>query len=99
MLSELKRYLGERSVASLADIALHLDVEPEVARAMLDIWIGKGRVRALERTTACSGCDLCRPGAREIYCWIGGGDAETLTCSRARRQSALSGGAEGGPGD
>ncbi|ESQ13384.1 MAG: sugar metabolism transcriptional regulator [Thiohalocapsa sp. PB-PSB1] len=77
MLSELKRYLSQRCVASLSDIALHLEVEPEVARAMLERWIAKGQVRRLTANDRCSGCDLCLPGAQELYCWR----ASQATCS------------------
>lgn len=71
LLSRLKHYLSQRPLASLADIALYLDVEPDVARAMLDRWITKGRVQRLAGADGCAGCDLCPPGGRELYRWIG----------------------------
>jgi len=84
MLSELKRYLSERPSASLADIALHLDVEPDVARAMIDLWIAKGRVERLGGQGPCGGCDRCAPGSLELYRWRGG---QTLRCSSAEQPS------------
>ena len=70
MLADLKRYLCERPMASLADIALHLDVEPAVARAMLDRWISKGSVQRIVSERTCGGCDLCQPGTQELYRWV-----------------------------
>lgn len=70
MLADLKCYLRERPMASLADIALHLDVEPDVARAMLERWIRKGSVQRIGSERTCGGCDLCQPGAQELYRWV-----------------------------
>ncbi len=71
MLSNLKHYLSKRPMASLSDIALNLNVEPDVARAMLQRWIAKGRVERLDGADGCSGCDLCQAGVRELYRWVG----------------------------
>jgi len=76
MLSDLKRYLSERPLASVADIALHLEVAPDVARAMLQPWIRKGRVQRLEGAEGCAGCHLCQPGGRELYRWVSDGVSE-----------------------
>ena len=70
MLADLKHYLRERPMASLADIALHLDVEPAVARTMLDRWISKGSVQRIVSERTCGGCDLCQPGTQELYRWV-----------------------------
>ena len=70
MLADLKHYLRERPMASLMDIALHLDVEPEVARAMLERWISKGSVQRIVSERTCGGCDLCPPGTQELYQWV-----------------------------
>jgi Mn-dependent DtxR family transcriptional regulator len=70
MLADLKHYLRERPMASFADIALHLDVEPAVARAMLDRWISKGSVQRIVSERTCGGCDLCQPGTQELYRWV-----------------------------
>jgi predicted ArsR family transcriptional regulator len=75
MLSDLKHYLRERPAATLADIALHLDVSPDVARAMLERWERKGQVQRLDSGNACGGCDLCQPGGRELYRWVDSADA------------------------
>jgi len=70
MLADLKRYLRARPMASLADIALYLDVEPDLARAMLERWISKGSVQRIVSPRTCGGCDLCQPGKQELYQWV-----------------------------
>ena len=70
MLADLKRYLRERPMASLADIALYLDVEPDLAGAMLERWISKGSVKRIVSPRTCGGCDLCQPGTQELYQWV-----------------------------
>jgi hypothetical protein len=85
ILSDLKRYLQERQEATLADMALHFRADPEVVRAMLAVWIGKGRIERCASSPACgTSCRLCDPGAGEVYRWVRG----------ARRPSAAPG--EGG---
>ena len=44
ILSEVRDYLQQRGRATLADIALHFDTEPDAVRGMLQIWIQKGKV-------------------------------------------------------
>jgi len=71
MLSDLKRYLQERDEATLADMALHFQAEPEVVRAMLEVWMAKGRVERCSPSPACgSKCNLCAPGSGEVYRWV-----------------------------
>jgi len=70
MLADIRAYLQERGQASLADIARHLDVSPEVARDMLKIWLKKGKVQQLAATPSCgSSCSQCDPSTTEIYVW------------------------------
>ena len=45
ILSDIRNYVQDRGQSSLADIALHFDIEPEAARGMLDIWIRKGKLQ------------------------------------------------------
>jgi hypothetical protein len=70
MLSDIRTYLQERGQASLSDIARHLDVTPEVARGMLELWLKKGRVHRMAATPSCgSSCSQCDPSTTEIYVW------------------------------
>ncbi len=75
MLADLRTYLQQRPTASLADIALHLGVEPDVARAMCAIWIGKGKLERFVGDKTCGGCNRCVPGSLELYRWIADGAA------------------------
>jgi hypothetical protein len=44
ILSEIKRYLVEHKQATLGDLAIHFDTDPEAMRGMLEQWIQRGRV-------------------------------------------------------
>ena len=70
--SEVKRYLTERKLAPLNDIALHFDMDPDAVRGLLDHWIRKGRVR-LHRDTGCNsgGCGGCGEHVdKDVYEWL-----------------------------
>jgi predicted ArsR family transcriptional regulator len=71
MLSEIKDYLSNRGQASLAEIALHMDADPDAVRGMLQLWIRKGRVEQRKVEAACgTSCNRCDPAAMELYVWI-----------------------------
>jgi hypothetical protein len=71
ILPEIRRYLRQRGQASLADIALHLDIDPDALRGMLEVWMRKGKVRRQLATASCgSSCSQCQSAATEIYTWI-----------------------------
>ena len=73
ILSDLRRYLQEREEATLSDMALRFQADPEVVRAMLEVWIAKGRIERCSPSRACAGnCNQCGPGAAEVYRWTGG---------------------------
>ena len=70
--SEVKRYLSERKLAPLNDIALHFDLEADTVRGLLGHWIRKGRVR-LHQDNSCKsggGCGGCGQHHKEIYEWL-----------------------------
>jgi hypothetical protein len=70
ILSDIRRYLEHRGQASLADIALHFDADPDAVRGMLDAWIRKGRVIRRASTASCgSTCQSCNPASTELYVW------------------------------
>lgn len=72
--SDLRSYLSGRGRASLADIAIGLDTSPDAARALLDVWETKQRVRRVGADCgkgcggACCGGD---PAIAEVYEWVG----------------------------
>jgi len=70
ILSDVRRYLEQRGQATLADMALHFDADPDAIRGMLEIWMRKGRIHRRMATAACgSRCSQCDPAATEIYVW------------------------------
>jgi hypothetical protein len=79
ILSDIKRYLSERSQATLADMALHFQSSPDAVRGMLEVWSGKGKVRRHLANPSCgSSCSNCDPASVEIYEWIGDGATEKI---------------------
>jgi len=72
ILSDIRDYLQQREQATLSDLALHFDTEPQALRQMLDQWVRKGRVERLAVSSSCgSSCNKCNPAATEIYRWLG----------------------------
>lgn len=70
ILSDIRRYLQQCGQATLADIALHFDADPDAMRGMLEVWIRKGKVCKRMATASCGGsCTQCDPAATEIYVW------------------------------
>ena len=70
ILSDIRDYLQDRGQSTLADIALHFDIEPDAARGMLDIWIKKGKLQRRSATGSCGiSCSQCDTAATEIYVW------------------------------
>ncbi len=70
--SEVKRYLSERKIAPLNDIALHFDMQPDAVRGLLEHWIRKGKVRLIAEE-GCEGscCGNCsEQHSKEIYQWV-----------------------------
>ena len=70
ILSELKAYVQQRGQVTLADVVNHFDVDADVARDMLQVWINKGKMRCMQAAASCgSSCSRCEPLATEIYVW------------------------------
>ena len=70
MLAGIRNYLRQRGQATLADIAHHFRVSPEVARQMLEVWERKGKVYRRAATASCgTSCSQCDPAATEIWEW------------------------------
>jgi hypothetical protein len=71
ILSDIKRYQIEHKRATLGDLAIHFDTDPEAMRGMLEQWIRKGRVLKSELQTSCNKtCSkCCDDSAMEIYDW------------------------------
>lgn len=70
ILSDIRDYLRQRGQATLADIALHFDTDPDALRGMLQVWVEKGKVHRQMATASCGGsCTQCDPASTEIYVW------------------------------
>lgn len=75
-LSAIKRYMESHPRVSLGDLVVALDTTPDAARAMLEIWRAKNRVRLVPESCgscgkpALGGCN-CPENALlgEIYEW------------------------------
>ncbi len=67
VLSDLQRYLDERSCASLSDMSIHFGIQPHAVIGMLDVLIRKGRVRRVPPGDRCGGCDGCMTPNIDIY--------------------------------
>jgi len=69
ILSDIKRFLGERGQASLAELSQHFGSDPEAMRGMLEFWIARGRV--VRHVPSCGGgCTQCAPEVIEVYTWV-----------------------------
>ncbi len=71
ILSDIKHYVQRHQYATLHDLALHFQSEPEAVRGMLEHWIRKGKVRKQNGSCSCKGCTECNPGKMDMYEWIG----------------------------
>ena len=70
ILSQIAAYIEKRGQASLADIALHFDADPDAIRGMLDVWVRKGRIVRLDSQAGCgTSCTQCDSNATEVYAW------------------------------
>ena len=69
ILQDIKKYLQSRKQASLGDIALHFDVEPEAIRGMLDFWVSKGKITVHRNDINCGGCSCSHKSESDVYAW------------------------------
>jgi hypothetical protein len=68
----LKQYLQKRKIAPLHDIALHFRTDVNTIEPMLDLWIGKKKVKKHSGNLGCQkGCCACDPSTIVSYEWIG----------------------------
>ncbi len=71
ILADIKEYLSQRGTASLSDISVHFDTDPDALRGMLNQWIRKGRVsKFLLRESCGDKCSKCDTNNTEIYQWV-----------------------------
>lgn len=67
----MKKYLqgcGQR--VSIKDVALHFRQSADTVRPLLDVWVGKGKLRRMEAPACGKGCCQCDPETLELYEWV-----------------------------
>ncbi len=69
-LQELKAYLRENRAASLFELTIHFNADPDSVRDMLEHWIRKNNVRKTQKSSGCNKCCQCNPLTTEVYEWI-----------------------------
>jgi len=69
--SELRHYLQQKKQATLADLALHFDSDPQAVRAAMETWLRKGQASEEQGAGCAKGCCKCDPAAITLYRWNG----------------------------
>ena len=68
----VKQYLKERGDAvPLKDVALHFGRAADAVRPLLEVWVGKGKVRHTKAEACGKGCCKCDPETLELFEWVG----------------------------
>jgi hypothetical protein len=70
MLRATRDFMRSQGIASVPELSAHLGVPTEVARALLQKWLDKGRIELVQTLPKCSGCDRCGPAGQELYRWL-----------------------------
>ena len=74
MLISIKKFMEEKYVANLEQIAAHIHQDPNTTRQLLEHWIRKGKLEKLPSPAGCgTRCQQCRPKYAEVYKWQGEG--------------------------
>lgn len=70
-LLEIKKYMMQVKVASLATLCAHFNCESDLLRSMLCHWIQKGCLRQGMKKPGCGKtCSQCALPEVEIYEWV-----------------------------
>jgi putative ferrous iron transport protein C len=70
-LLEIKQYLMQVKMASLANISAYFQCDADCLRQMLQHWVQKGCVRQCKKTVNCGvKCMQCQPHMIEMYEWV-----------------------------
>ena len=76
-LADLKHFLQLNKVASLNDLTVQFDTDPDTIKDMVNVWIRKGKVRKVEDLNiGCGKCCACKVTQDDIYEWIGEEESE-----------------------
>lgn len=79
MLKEITTWLDERGSASVAELALHFDMEPAAMKGVLQTLERKGRIEKIGggKCATCKGCAQVNPDDLLIFKAVQGGGAAT----------------------
>lgn len=70
-LLEIKRYMIQVKMTTLASLCQLFKAEPETIRCMLQHFIRKGKIRRCQKKSACgSQCFKCPASEIEMYEWV-----------------------------
>ncbi|HSW69000.1 MAG TPA: FeoC-like transcriptional regulator [Gammaproteobacteria bacterium] len=70
-LLEIKTYLKEVKIASIAKLSAHFNCDSDVLRNMMMHWVRKGCIRKFMKEAECGKtCMKCMPQTVEIYEWV-----------------------------
>lgn len=70
-LVEIKKYMLQVKITSLANLCQHFKTDAETLRCMLQHWIRKGNVKQCMKKPACgSKCFKCPTNTIELYEWV-----------------------------
>lgn len=71
ILAEIKHYLSSQHSATLNDLSIHFDTDPEALRDMLQLWVQKGKIKMIQTEGGCGGkCGKCKCASFETYQWV-----------------------------
>ncbi len=71
ILTDLKKYIQQRKLATLQDMAFHFKMDTETIRPMLSKWQAKGKIRRHANNSGCAkGCCQCDSATIETYEWL-----------------------------
>lgn len=71
ILTKIKQHLKNERLVSLFDLATRFNLEPEIIREMLRLFIRKGNLREQKKTSRCgTKCAKCHPAMTEMYEWV-----------------------------
>ena len=70
-LIDIKNYLKQVKIASLATLCSNFQCDADLVRCMMMHWTRKGTIRKFSKTPGCGGsCNKCDFAVTEIYEWI-----------------------------
>ena len=90
MLPAVRDLVKRQGLVSVQEVALHLGIPAEVARALLQKWVNKGRIAPVPTPPGCIGCTLCDSAPRELYRWCGDAAGRVDASSRGQSETGRS---------